>query len=239
MDGFTYTNIFDTKGIEYLIIIAFLILIIPFWIAINKPFKIKEKVWEALGILSENILRIPLGLFYSKNHTWTHLEKSGKALVGLDDLLVHLTGKVELSNLRNPGEQVTKGDFIAVINQDGKHLNIASPISGEIQNVNVLLKKQTDAINQDPYGKGWLYKIKPNNWVAETNTCFMDNEAIAWTKRELARFKDFIATSSSKNSPETANAILQEGGELIDHPLAGLPEEMWRDFQSEFLDEMS
>lgn len=239
MDGFTYTNIFDTKGIEYLIIIAFLILIIPFWIAINKPLKIKEKIWEALGTLSENILRIPQGLFYSKNHTWTHLEKSGKALVGLDDLLVHLTGRVELSNLRKPGDHVYKGDFIAVINQEGKHLNIASPISGEIQNVNALLKKQSDAINEDPYGKGWLYKIKPDNWVAETNTCFIANEAIAWTKNELTRFKDFIAKSISKDSPEAANAILQEGGELIDHPLAGLPKELWRDFQSEFLDDMS
>lgn len=235
MDGFTYIDIFDTKGIEYLIIIAFLILIIPFWIIINKPLKIKEKVWEALGILSENILRIPRGLFYSKNHTWTHLEKSGNAIVGLDDLLLHLTGKVEFSHLRAPGERVAKGDFIAVINQDGKHLKIASPISGEIQNVNALLKNQTDVINNDPYGKGWIYKIKPENWVAETNSCLMADEAVSWSKQELARFKDFIAVS--KNSQEAV--ILQEGGELIDHPLSGLPKELWRDFQSQFLDEMS
>ena len=39
MDGFSYINIFDTKGIEYLVIIAFLVMIIPFWIIINKEVR--------------------------------------------------------------------------------------------------------------------------------------------------------------------------------------------------------
>ncbi len=52
MDGFSYTNIFDTKGIEYLIIIAFLVLIIPVWILINRPLKIRAGIGETLGALS-------------------------------------------------------------------------------------------------------------------------------------------------------------------------------------------
>lgn len=239
MDGFTYSNIFDTKGIEYLIVITFLLLIIPLWIALNKPLKIKEKVWEALGVLSQNILRIPQGLFYHKNHTWTHLQKSGNAIVGLDDLLVHLTGNIELSNFRVPGERVSKGDFIAMINQNGKHLQIASPISGEIQSVNELLNNNSGVINDDPYGKGWIYKIKPDKWIEETRRCFMADEAIAWSKNELTRFKDFIARSNEKYSPETASIVMQEGGELVDHPLSALPNEFWQDFQSQFLNNMS
>jgi glycine cleavage system H protein len=68
MDGFNYNNIFETKGIEYLIIIAFLILIVPFWIIINKQSAIKLQARKALGILSANILRIPKGLFYRRIH---------------------------------------------------------------------------------------------------------------------------------------------------------------------------
>ncbi|PIY03114.1 MAG: hypothetical protein COZ21_10625, partial [Bacteroidetes bacterium CG_4_10_14_3_um_filter_31_20] len=70
MDGFSYFNIFETKGIEYLAIIAFLALLIPFWVVLNKQVKITKQIQNALGILSANILRIPQGLFYSKNHTW-------------------------------------------------------------------------------------------------------------------------------------------------------------------------
>ena len=61
MDGFSYNNIFDTKGIEYLIIIAFLSMIIPFWIIINKEVSIRSQIRNAAGILSEGILKIPLG----------------------------------------------------------------------------------------------------------------------------------------------------------------------------------
>jgi len=93
MDGFSYSNIFETKGIEYLIIIAFLILIIPFWIIINRQARIKMQIGKAMGILSANILRIPQGLFYSRNHTWAHLGSSGNAGVGLHDFLLHITGE--------------------------------------------------------------------------------------------------------------------------------------------------
>ena len=56
MDGFTYINIFDTKGIEYLVIIGFLLLLIPFWRSLNKPLTVRAKVMSTLGVLSSNIL---------------------------------------------------------------------------------------------------------------------------------------------------------------------------------------
>jgi glycine cleavage system H protein len=66
MDGFTYTNIFDTKGIEYIVIIAFLLLLIPFWLALNRPVQLKEKFRKALGVLSAAVLRIPQGIYFTK-----------------------------------------------------------------------------------------------------------------------------------------------------------------------------
>ena len=87
MDAFTYKDIFETKGIEYIIIIAFLLLLIPFWILLNKSPKIKAEIQKAWDVLTANILRIPQGLFFSRNHTWAFMEKSGLAKVGLDDFL--------------------------------------------------------------------------------------------------------------------------------------------------------
>lgn len=238
MDGFTYTNIFETKGIEYLVIICFLLLIIPFWRSLNKPLKMKAKVQDVIGVLSENILRIPQGLFYSKNHTWTHMEKSGYATVGLDDLLLHITGGVKINNLKVVGEKVNKGDLIADIMQDGKHLKISTPISGEIQRVNNSLSKNPEIINEDPYGKGWIFKIKPEKWIAETNSCLFAEDAIEWSKRELERVKDFMAVTMKEISKEPSMVIMQEGGELSDKPLSGMPNEAWQLFQTKFLDQI-
>ncbi len=235
MDGFSYNNIFETKGIEYLIIIAFLLMIIPFWLIINKQTAIKSQVKNMLGILSAGILRIPQGLFYSKNHTWAHLEKSGLAKVGLDDFLMHITGEVEFSNLRNPGSFINKGELIAEINQKGKLLQIYSPLSGNIMHTNTVLYESPEIVSDDPYGKGWIYKIQPTEWIAETDSYYLADKAIAWSIKELDRFKDFLATSISKYSPETSLVILQDGGELCDKPLSEMPGEVWNDFQESFM----
>jgi len=235
MDGFSYYNMFDTKGIEYLVIIAFLLLLIPFWLALNRQVQLKEQVRKALGVLSAAVLRIPQGIFYSKNHTWAYLEKSGTAKVGLDDLLLHITGEVSIRQLKNPGESINKGDLLAEMDQNGKSLSVFSPISGIILNSNPDLSVNHEWLNEDPYGKGWLYSIKPSNWVAEIPSCYLAGEATDWLKKELERYKDFLALNLGKYSPETTMILLQDGGEISENSLSGLPNELWQDFQKEFL----
>jgi len=239
MDGFTYHNIFETKGIEYLVIIAFFAILIPFWLILNKQVKLTKQIHEALGILTSKVLRIPQGLFYSRNHTWTFLEKSGVAKVGLDDLLLHLTGEVKILNLKKVGEPITKGEPFAEIDHQGKNLKLYSPISGEIISLNASLLKKSGLMNEDPYGKGWMLKIKPTNWVMDTISYYLAEDATKWSENELTRVKDFLATSMVKYSPGPSQAVLQDGGELRDHTLSELPNEVWKDFQENFLNKTS
>jgi len=235
MDGFSYQNIFDTKGIEYLVIIAFLLLLIPFWLALNKTVKIKAQVRKAIGILTAAVLKIPQGIFYNKNHTWAFLEKSGTAKVGVDDLLLHITGELGIRQLKNPGDHVHKGELIAEMDQKGKSLQVFSPISGTVINSNPELETNPDLLNNDPYGQGWLYNIKPSIWIEEIPSLLMAEDATNWFNEELIRYKDFLALNLKKYSPDPSMVILQDGGELSDNSLSGLPNEMWQDFQKEFL----
>jgi glycine cleavage system H protein len=235
MDGFSYHDIFATKGIEYLIIIAFLVLLIPFWIVLNKQKEIGRKIQKALGILSANILRIPQGLFYSQNHTWMYMEKSGAAKVGLDDLLLHITGEVRFNHYKNSGETISKGELLTEIDQNGKLLRIFSPVSGKITAMNPTINENPGMLNEDPYGEGWICKIKPSNWIAEAKSCYFAEEATNWSAKELERFKDFLAVSMKNYSPEPSMVILQDGGELCDHTLSAFSEEIWKDFETEFL----
>jgi glycine cleavage system H protein len=235
MDGFSYSDIFATKGIEYLIIIAFLILLIPFWIVLNKQDTINKQIKKALGFLSASILKIPQGLFYSRNHTWMFMEKSGVAKVGLDDLLLHITGEVNFSPHKNRGGMICRGDLLTEIDQNGKKLRILSPVSGTIIDANSMLNEQPGILNEDPYGRGWIYKIKPTNWIADTKSCYFAEEATNWSANELVRFKDFLAVNMKSYSPYTSRVILQDGGELSDHSLSTLSRETWKNFEEEFL----
>lgn len=235
MEGFSYSNIFETKGIEYIAVIIFFAILVPFWILLNRRAKLRKEFLKRFGVLSESTLEIPQGVFLGNNHTWTHLDMSGIARVGLDDLLFHITGEVQLKVLKNLGDKIAKGDELIEISRNGKVLKILSPISGEIMDSNSLLSKNPEAINQDPYKSGWVCKIKPSSWLVETSGYYLAEEALKWTSKELVRFKDFLSASTEKYSAQPAMAVLQDGGELSDNPMSEMPKEVWQDFQTTFL----
>jgi glycine cleavage system H protein len=233
MEQFVYSNIFDTKGIEYLVVIAFLLLIIPFWIQLNKPVRAKMRLGDTLRALTPEVLRIPKGLHFSKNHTWSFLERSGLASVGMDDLLLHLTGGVELEYLKKQQARVKKGDPLVKISQGKKMLVIHSPLTGEIEDLHSTLSEDPGSLTEDPY-RSWLVKIKPDNWTGETRECLLAEDARQWAERELDRFKEFM-TSALSEEAGGGEAVLQTGGELLDHPLSKMSQGIWNAFQEKFL----
>jgi len=235
MEGFTYQNIFETKGIEYILIISFFIVLIPFWIILGKRVKASRFLQRSPGALSNRAITVPQGISFSPFHTWAHLEKSGTARVGLDDFLIHMTGPVQLESGKLAGEWVRKGELLAILTLNGKQLRILSPVSGEITEENPILREDVDQLVLDPYNKGWLYRVRPAQWIAETQTSYLAENATAWISQELDRFKNWMAGSAPKSEMAHSGIIMQDGGELIDHPLADLPGEVWQEFQERFL----
>ncbi len=236
MEGFTYHNIFDTKGIEYIIILLFLTVLVPFWLFISREIKGLKNIRKAVNILSTGILRIPQGLFFSKNHTWVHLDKAGDAKIGLDDFITHVVGSIKIEQFKKTGEQIKKGELLLEIVQDKKRLKVFSPISGKIKQANSNTLENSNMIKDDPYEHGWLFSVEPENWKSETSGYYLAREASEWIKNELLRLKDFLNTSYARYSAEPELLTLQEGGELKSNPLDDLQPEIWDDFQNEFLD---
>ncbi|MEN8227579.1 MAG: glycine cleavage system protein H [Bacteroidota bacterium] len=236
MEGFSIVDIYDTKGIEYLFVISYLLILIVFWKVAKNPKKVFRQIRDAVTTLSVKILRIPQGIYFNRNHTWTHLGESGAAKVGLDDFLQHVIGNVKLSNLKNQGESIKKGELLAEVKQDGKLLKVYSPISGEVLETNSTLNENPEILNADPYDQGWIYQIKPSNWVKETHSYYLADKATDWSKKEFVRFKDFLSGGAMRTfSSEPSMVLLQDGGEIRENVLSELPNEVWEDFQEEFL----
>ncbi|MFC0875716.1 glycine cleavage system protein H [Saccharicrinis sp. FJH2] len=235
MNEFTYHNIFETKGFEYIITIIFFALLIPFWLLIKRKPRLKEQVETAKGILKAAMMHVPGGIFVNRNHTWTFLERTGIAKVGMDIMLLKIVGNIQVEYLLKSGDSVKKGDLIAKIYSDKKYLEIHSPISGLVRNNNSLVNQPENIPVNDPYGSGWLLEIEPNNWIEETRNIRLGVEAFDWLKAELVRFKEFLVFNMHEQYENELGAVMQDGGELREYSLSDMPEQVWQEFQNEFL----
>lgn len=101
-------------------------------------------------------------LRYRESHEWI-VPDTESASVGITDHAQHELTDVVFVDLPQIGRKVSAGDQVAVIESVKAASDIYAPVSGEITEVNEALNSEPALINTDPYGKGWLFKIKPNN----------------------------------------------------------------------------
>ncbi len=239
MEGFTYTNLFETKGIEYIIVILFLLLLIPFWLLVSGKSNAVQHLQEGIRVLAAHLLRVPKGLFFSRNHTWLYLEKSGQAKIGLDDFLQNVLGEITVQPLKSAGDVVQKGEVLALIEQEGKQLHVLSPLSGEIVGVNASVVERRGALSDEAFEEGWLYALVPANWQKETSNFLLGADAVRWFSDEINRLKDFLNIKLTRQAGLEPLVVFQEGGELQVDPLAELDAGIWNEFQNEFLEQTS
>ncbi|WP_421144325.1 glycine cleavage system protein GcvH [Aeromonas dhakensis] len=103
---------------------------------------------------------IPSELKYATSHEWIRVEVNGEAVVGITEHAQELLGDMVFVDLPEVGKQVGAGDDCAVAESVKAASDIYSPVSGEILAVNEELEGSPELVNSDPYGAGWLFRIK-------------------------------------------------------------------------------
>jgi len=190
-------------------------------------------------VFNENTINAPRGLFFNKTHTWAFMEKNGLIRLGIDDFLQHVVGPISKVKLRKVGSRIEKGETLVSIIQDGKKLDIQSPISGIIEENNEKLSNEASLINADPYNAGWVLMVQPENWQNESKAFVMGEAFKTLLTKEFSRLKDFIAFIIKDSENEKYPLVLQDGGEMFDNPLEQLGPEAWEEFQTKFLNQMN
>jgi glycine cleavage system H protein len=108
------------------------------------------------------VMEIPQGLKYSKEHEWVASEDS-VATVGITDHAQGQLGEIVYIELPAVGEKVSKDDPFGVIESVKAVSDIYAPVSGTVVEVNEDLPESPEVVNEDPYGDGWLIKVKMND----------------------------------------------------------------------------
>ena len=106
---------------------------------------------------------IPDDLHYTKTHEWVKQDADGTVTVDVSDHAQNLLGDMVFIELPDVGAEYNTGDDCAVVESVKAASDVYCPVSGEIIETNEALVDAPEMVNQDPYGDGWLFKLKPND----------------------------------------------------------------------------
>lgn len=107
-------------------------------------------------------MNIPENLKYTKDHEWVKID-GDTATVGVTDFAQEQLGDVVFVEVETEGESLNKGDVFGTIEAVKTVSDMYMPISGEVSEVNAKLEDAPETVNEDPYGEGWMIKIKIDN----------------------------------------------------------------------------
>ncbi len=128
------------------------------------------------------IFRVPETLLFSDAGIWVALEGS-IARLGLSDFAQQVNGDIAFVNVEPAGTVLQIGDEFGSIETVKVNVGLPSPVKGRVLEVNPLLQDSPEAINQDPYGKGWMVMVEPMDWQK-------DKAGLLDAPRYLSRVKE-------------------------------------------------
>ena len=119
-------------------------------------------------------MNFPTNVKYTSEHEWIRLEGE-EAYVGITDYAQDQLGDIVFVDVTTEGETLEAGEVFGTIEVVKTVSDLFLPVGGEILEVNPELEEHPKLVNQDPYGKGWLVRIRPTD-VSEMDK-LMDAEA--------------------------------------------------------------
>lgn len=104
--------------------------------------------------------QVPEALLYTKDHEWIQLHDDGSATVGITDYAQESLGDITFVEFPEVGESFASGDTFGVVESVKAASDLFMPVDAEVIEVNDDVDSEPELLNQDPYQKGWLLKIK-------------------------------------------------------------------------------
>jgi glycine cleavage system H protein len=171
--------------------------------------------------------QLPEALHYHKGHTWARVVGPDTVLVGLDDFARRLTGRADAVRVPEKGAWLEQGETAFRVGKEGRDAGLVAPVSGEVVEVNAAVAENPSLAIDDPYGRGWLVKIRSSSLATNLKNLLSGALARRWTEEARAQLElRLMALSGS---------VLQDGGtpgaDFAEH----LEPEDWKRLTADFL----
>jgi glycine cleavage system H protein len=108
---------------------------------------------------------IPTDLMYARTHEWLRSLSDGNVEIGISDHAQAALGDLVFVQLPDVGRSLSAGEACAVVESVKAASDLYAPVAGSVVAVNQALSKEPELINQDPYARGWIMRLKPNGAI--------------------------------------------------------------------------
>jgi len=108
-------------------------------------------------------IKLPKDLYYTERNLWVKPEPDGTVRIGFNDLAQQLIKKVVSVRFFPAGRKVRRGGIFGSVESAKWVERVRSPVAGTIVEVNEELRRNPGLVNEDPYGRGWFVRIKPDS----------------------------------------------------------------------------
>ena len=184
-------DIFATKGLEYLLVIAYFILLI----AMVKVLAPRQVVRAAARIRGRgpaggnSWFSLMAGYHFHQGHTWAADGGGDLVTVGLDDFAAQLVGAPDAFELPSVGVDVRQGTRAWSLRAGDRTLPMLSPVDGRVVAVNQAVLDAPRLAADDPYGAGWLLKVRTPNRKATLRNLLSGELAAVWMRQTAERLR--------------------------------------------------
>jgi glycine cleavage system H protein len=107
-------------------------------------------------------MNFPDNLRYTKDHEWIRIE-GDEATIGITDFAQHELGDIVYVEIETIGQELNAGDVFGTVEAVKTVSDLYLPVNGSVIEVNPKLNSNPELVNNDPYGEGWMAKIKISN----------------------------------------------------------------------------
>ena len=131
------------------------------------------------------------------------------------------------------GTRLERGGPVGTLWSHDRALPVLSPVSGTVVGVNRSLERSSRAVENDPYGAGWMAAVLPSDQRQAVDDLRVGADAVRWLRRETQRFVDFVA---GRATPGLVGVVLADGAHPVVGAAASLDDGGWQQFEREFVD---
>jgi glycine cleavage system H lipoate-binding protein len=181
--GHDLITIYWLKALEYILAVSYLPLFVLFWkfvtpkraVAVAAPVAVPGWADQLAGYF-----QLPAQLFFHPGHAWARVDGPDTVTVGISDFAQRLVGPIDRLRLPSVGAEVMQGAPALALGSAGKGVEMLSPVSGTVLEVNEAAAAEPGSVKRSPYGEGWLFRVRGPQIAANLTSLMTGTFARRW-----------------------------------------------------------